>query len=201
MAVGVIASLSLSVAASLEGAQRLGGASASFRTTKQVQLAAGTQLDQADLMFADEAVLAANASAMLDLNGGWQSPLGQVNQAAQVTILYVECVSGSIKIGGSGSNYFNGPLSAGGSYALGAGEFVVFASRSGYSVTNGSADILALVAGASGGEYKVLILARSLVPGANVFNTLGGSPILAGNVAGFAPRAMAIDARLTALGV
>ncbi|MBI1179105.1 MAG: hypothetical protein GC201_01005 [Alphaproteobacteria bacterium] len=73
---GVNALIDLKISAKLAGAADLGTPVAPVSVSKRIQIAPGTDLDEADILWADERTIAASGNEDLDLAGVLSGPLG-----------------------------------------------------------------------------------------------------------------------------
>jgi hypothetical protein len=131
-----------------------------------VVLGSGTGYGKADIAFMDTRTLAASSSENLDLNGVLTDAFGQVVAAVKVKAIEIENPEASLStltLGGAASNTFNGPFS-GATYTmdLKPGDKAVFVSRTGWTVTAATGDLLKVANGAGGSvNYNIKIIAAS----------------------------------------
>ncbi|WP_441268681.1 hypothetical protein AB7G19_29985 [Bradyrhizobium sp. 215_C5_N1_1] len=131
-----------------------------------VQLASGTGYGKADIAFMDTRTLAASTSENLDLAGALLDAFGATINAAKVKAIMIENPEASLStltVGAAASNTFNGPFSgATHSVDLKPGDRALFVSRTGWTVTAATGDLLKVANGAGGSvNYNIEIIAAS----------------------------------------
>lgn len=158
---GVTLNMSLAIDASLSGTGDFPGR-VGIPVRKTFSMAPGTaSVDESDLLFADDRALTASTSENLDLAGVLTSPLGTTVTAAEITMLYFEALTNGIVIGNV-TNGFVGPLGATGTLTLQEGEFVALTSRSGWTVTAATGDLVKVAPTGVTASYRVIIVGRSV---------------------------------------
>ncbi|MBW7967579.1 hypothetical protein [Bradyrhizobium sp. BR 10261] len=131
-----------------------------------IHLGSGTGYGNADIAFMDTRTLAASTSENLDLAGALTDAFGQTINAAKVKAIEIENPEASLSsltVGAAASNTFNGPL-GGATYTivLAPGDKAVFVSRTGWTVTAGTGDLLKVANGAGGSvNYNIKVIAAS----------------------------------------
>lgn len=131
-----------------------------------VQLGSGIGYGKADIAFMDQRTLAASTSENLDLAGVLTDGFGQVITAAKVKAIEIENPEGSLsdlEVGGAAANGFLGPFKdATDIIVLKPGDKFVAVSRTGWTVTPGTGDILKVANGAGGSvAYNIKLIAAS----------------------------------------
>jgi hypothetical protein len=131
-----------------------------------ISLGSGTGYGKADIAFMDQRTLTASSSENLDLAGVLADAFGQVITAAKVKAIEIENPEASqsnLTVGAAGSNTFVGPFAdATDGIVLKPGDKFVAVSRTGWSVTAGTGDILKVANGAGGSvNYLVKLIAAS----------------------------------------
>lgn len=131
-----------------------------------IQLGSGTGYGKADIAFMDTRTLAASTSENLDLAGALLDAFGATIDAAKVKAIMIENPEASLStltVGAAASNTFNGPFSgATHSIDLKPGDRALFVSRTGWTVTASTGDILKVANGAGGSvNYNIEIIAAS----------------------------------------
>ncbi|BBF70203.1 hypothetical protein [Sphingomonas bisphenolicum] len=166
---GVVATLSLQVAAKLIGSADLGNPIAPVTLEKVVRIAAGTDaLGKADVLWADTRTIAASSTENLDLAGALAGLLGGTVTAAEITAIVVVADAGNtndVVLFGAASNAFNGPLSGTTpKHALGPDDVYLATNKKGWTVTPATGDIL-LVANSGSGTavtYSIILFGRTV---------------------------------------
>lgn len=130
-----------------------------------VLLGSGTGYGKADIAFFDIRTLGASSNESLDLSGVLTDAFGQTINAVKVKAIEIENPEASLSTltVGAGANPFLGPFSVGThSIDLKPGDKAVFISRTGWTVTAATADILKVANGAGGTvNYVVKLIAAS----------------------------------------
>lgn len=131
-----------------------------------VQLASGTGYGKADIAFSDTRTLAASTSENLDMSGVLTDAFGQTIAAAKVKAIEIENPEASLSnltVGAAASNTFVGPFAdATDGLVLKPGDKAVWVSRTGWTVTASTGDILKVANGAGGSvNYNIKIIAAS----------------------------------------
>lgn len=131
-----------------------------------IQLGSGTGYGKADIAFMDIRTLAASTSENLDLAGGLVDAFGATIAAGKVKAIMIENPEASLStltVGAAASNTFNGPFSgATHSVDLKPGDRALFVSRTGWTVTAATGDMLKVANGAGGSvNYNIEIIAAS----------------------------------------
>jgi hypothetical protein len=135
-------------------------------SSPDITLGSGTGYGKADIAFMDMRALAASTSENLDLSGVLTDAFGQVISAAKVKAIEIENPEASLStltVGAAGTNAFNGPFSAGTySIDLKPGDKAVFVSRTGWTVTAATGDLLKVANGAGASvNYLIKLIAAS----------------------------------------
>jgi hypothetical protein len=131
-----------------------------------ITLGSGTGYGKADIAFFDVRTLAASSNESLDLSGALTDAFGQTISAVKVKAIEIENPEGSLStltVGAAASNAFNGPFS-GPTFTidLKPGDKAVFLSRTGWTVTPATGDLLKIANGAGGSvNYSIKIIAAS----------------------------------------
>ncbi|WLB43020.1 hypothetical protein QIH93_20960 [Bradyrhizobium ottawaense] len=131
-----------------------------------VQLGSGTGYGKADIAFMDTRTLAASTSENLDLAGALLDAFGATINAAKVKAIMIEnpeTSTSTLTLGAAATNTFNGPFSgAAHSIDLKPGDRALFVSRTGWTVTPATGDLLKVANGAGGSvNYNIEIIAAS----------------------------------------
>jgi hypothetical protein len=131
-----------------------------------ILLGSGTGYGKADIAFYDIRTLAASTSENLDLAGVLTDAFGQTITAAKVKAIEVENPEASlsnITVGAAASNTFVGPFAdATDAIVLKPGDRAVLVSRTGWTVTPSTGDILKVANGVGGTvNYAIKIIAAS----------------------------------------
>jgi len=135
-------------------------------SSADIQLGNGTGYGKADIAFFDTRPLGASSSENLDLSGVLTDAFGQTITAVKVKAIEIENPEASLStltVGGAASNTFNGPFS-GATYTidLKPGDKAVFVSRTGWTVTAATGDILKVANGAGGtANYNIKLICAS----------------------------------------
>lgn len=166
---GVVATLSLQVAAKLIGAADLGNPVAPVALEKVVRIAAGTDaVGKADILWADTRTIAASSTENLDLAGVLAGLLGGTVTAAEITAIAVVADAGNtndVVLFGAASNAFNGPLSGTTpKHAVGPDDVYLATCKKGWAVTAGTGDILLVGNSGSGTAvtYSIILFGRTV---------------------------------------
>lgn len=131
-----------------------------------IVLGSGTGYGKADIAFYDIRTLVASTSESLDLSGALTDAFGQTILAVKVKAIEIENPEASLStltVGAAASNTFNGPFS-GATFTidLKPGDKAVFVSRTGWTVTPATGDLLKVANGAGGTvNYAIKIIAAS----------------------------------------
>ena len=138
-------------------------ASGNFTISEVMSLTDGTGADKAQIVFADTRTLGASASEDLDLAGSLEDNFGQVLTFTKVKSILIKADddnSENIVLGGASSNAFSGPFAdATDKLNVEPGAtHLLTAPDDGWTVTDGTGDLLAVAAGASGGSYTIVIV-------------------------------------------
>lgn len=166
---GVTATITTSFVASLAGTNDIGTPRFAVREEFINSFTAGTATTgQANIMFADTRTLAASATENLDLSGALVDAFGATIVAAEIVAVYVTALAANtndVVVGGAASNAFNGPL--GGTtptQSVKPGEYLLWTSKAGFTVTAGTGDILKVTNSSSGTPvtYDIIIIGRSV---------------------------------------
>ncbi|WP_257164685.1 hypothetical protein [Bradyrhizobium sp. SRS-191] len=126
----------------------------------------GSGYGKADIAFSDDRALSASTNENLDMAGALVDAFGQTIAAAKVKAIVIDNLESSVgvlTIGGAASNTFNGPFS-GATYTidLKPGDRAVFASRTGWTVTAATGDLLKVACSSAGAaNYHVTMIASS----------------------------------------
>lgn len=165
---GVVASIGLSIEATLTGASDLGAPKQAVKLSELVQFAAGTDaVGKADILFADTRTLAASGTENLDFAGGLTDALGGTVVAAEIVAIFIRAAAGNtndIRFGPASENGFIGPFAdEADRLNVKPGEFQLLVSRKGWPVTATTADLLTVLNSAAGSSvtYDVVVLGRT----------------------------------------
>ncbi|TFV34555.1 hypothetical protein E4K66_30785 [Bradyrhizobium frederickii] len=131
-----------------------------------VQLGSGTGYGKADIAFKDKRTLSASTSENIDLAGSLSDAFGQTITAAKVKAILIEnpeASTSNLSVGGAASNAFVGPFAdATDIIVLKPGDRFVAVSRTGWTVTAGTGDILKVANGAGGSvDYDIELIMAS----------------------------------------
>ena len=135
-----------------------------------VQLADGTAVGQADLVFSDQRQLAASTSEDLDLAGVLLDGFGTALTFVRVKALYVAAAAANtndVVIGGASGNQWATLLNTTGTVTLRPGASMMFTAgvgdATGWAVTAGTGDLLQVEnsAGGSTVDYDIVIIGAS----------------------------------------
>lgn len=131
-----------------------------------ILLGSGTGYGKADISFMDQRALASATSENIDLSGVLVDGFGQTINAAKVKAIEIENPEASttnITVGGAASNTWTGPFAdPTDAIVLKPGDRFVAASRTGWTVTASTGDILKIANGAgAGANYNIKIIAAS----------------------------------------
>lgn len=135
-------------------------------TSQDILLGSGTGYGKADMAFCDQRTLATNTSENLDLAGSLVDAFGQTMTMVKVKAIEIEALEANttnLTFGAAASNTFVGPFAdATDGIVLKPGDKAVLLSRTGWTVTASTGDILkvANAAGASA-TYNIKIIAAS----------------------------------------
>lgn len=129
-------------------------------------LGIGTGYGKADIAFMDTRTLAASTTENIDLAGALVDAFGATIAAAKVKAILIENPEASLSnltVGAAGSNTFVGPFNdATDAIVLKPGDRFVAVSRTGWTVTAATGDILKVANGAGGSaNYNIEIIAAS----------------------------------------
>lgn len=158
--------ISLSVKGSQTGTNDFAAPAAPLDYKATLDLADGTGLNQASVMFSDQRTLAASASEELDLSGSLADVLGVSLVLTKIKALVIKAAPGNtndVVVGGAASNgcatMFGDPtdkinVKPGGMLVLTA------PTVAGYAVTAGTGDLLKVAnsGGTTGVTYDIIIL-------------------------------------------
>lgn len=167
---GVTASIALTVAARLTGADAAGTVPVyDFRDSLLLSLEPGTDaVNKADLLYRATRTLAASANEDLDLAGVLASPLGVTIAAAEVVAIVIEADAangGNVSFGPAAVNGALGPFGdASDRLSLAPGDFYVLTNRNGWAIAAGTADLLNFAnadAGAAA-DYTITVVGRTV---------------------------------------
>lgn len=169
MAAGVNGSLSVVLSAVLTGAAIAGQSPAySAKVNKSLNWDPGTAAtDEANVLYHATRNLAAGASESLDVRGVLADALGATVNAAEICAIIVQADAGNggnIRFGPAASNGFAGPFAdASDRVNVGAGDFAVLTSKTGWAATAGTGDLLSVTNtdGAEAADYTVTLVGRS----------------------------------------
>lgn len=170
MAVGVRATLSVSLIALLTGAA-VAGESPRFKIDEAMaaEFAPGTAtVDEANLLYSADRTLGASATEDLDFSGVLSTPLGLSIAAAEITIILVQAAAGNVnnvEFGPTASVGFLGPFKdLSDRQAIKPGEFALFVSRSGWPVTAATGDKWTFTnsGGTTGVTYTIHVIGRTV---------------------------------------
>jgi len=131
-----------------------------------ILLGNGTGYGKADISFFDTRTLGASSNENLDLSGVLTDAFGQTIAAVKVKAIEIENPEASLStltVGAAASNTFNGPFS-GATFTidLKPGDKAVFVSRTGWTVTPSTGDLLKVANGAGGtANYNIKLIAAS----------------------------------------
>ncbi len=128
----------------------------------------GTGSGKAQVVFADDRTLGAAANEELDLAGGLTDQFGQTITFTKIKALYVSAAAANaeiISVGGAAANTFDGPFADSTDIIEIQPEGIFFAAdvNTGWTVTAGTGDLLKVLAGASGGDYTIIIVGEGSV--------------------------------------
>lgn len=131
-----------------------------------IVLSYGAGYGKADISFCDDRALSVSTSENLDLYGALVDAFGATINAAKIKAIMIdnqESSGGTLTVGAAASNTFNGPFSgATMSVDIKPGDRAVFVSRTGWTVTPSTGDLLKVACGAQGSAvYRVVIVASS----------------------------------------
>ncbi len=133
-----------------------------------IGVASGTSAGQADLFFDDQRTLAASGTENIDLAASLADPAGDTLTFVKLKGIWIYAASangGNIRVGGAGSNEFQGPFAASGDKITVApgGIFQVIAPAAGWTVTAGTGDILLIenLDGAAAVTYDIALFGTS----------------------------------------
>ncbi|GAA3077830.1 hypothetical protein [Streptosporangium carneum] len=158
--------LLVQLAANLTSSLDLTTVSAPLSFARQLNLADGTGLNQANRLWSDERTLAASASEDLDLAGVLTDPFGASITFARVKGLIVAAPlanANNVVVGGASSNPFVGPFGAGThTVAVRPGGLLVLMApdATGYAVTAGTGDLLKVANSGAGSSvtYQIVVI-------------------------------------------
>jgi len=160
--------LLVAINATLEGSNDLGTPSFPLSVSNRDDIANGTGLSQADLIFSDQRTISASGNEDLDLAGSLTDPLGSTLTFATVKAIYVRASSdntNNVEVKPAASNGFDGPFAdASDTLAIPpGGTLLLTAPVSGWSVTAGTGDLLNIAnSGAGTGvTYDIVIIGTS----------------------------------------
>lgn len=166
---GVVASIGLSIDATLTGASDLGAPKQAVKLNEIIQLAAGTDaVNKADVLFADTRTLAASATENLDFAGGLTNAFGASITAAEIVAIFIRAAAGNtndVRFGPASSNGFTGPFAdATDRLNVKPGEFQLLVSQKGWPVTAATADLLTVLNAAAGTSvtYDIVVIGRTV---------------------------------------
>lgn len=133
------------------------------------ELASGTAVDQADLIFHDRRTLTASANDDIDLAGSLVDAFGDTLTFAKIKGILIRnrstTVGDILNIGGGSANFINWIAAAGDIVKLGpGGVFLLWnPSTAGYAVTATTADILRITeaGGANSVDYDIVLIGTS----------------------------------------
>ncbi|MGJ4888954.1 hypothetical protein ACQR1Y_12210 [Bradyrhizobium sp. HKCCYLRH3099] len=131
-----------------------------------ITLSYGAGYGKADIAFSDDRALSASGSENLDMSGVLVDAFGATITAAKVKAILIdnlESSQGTLTVGAAASNTFNGPFSgATHSIDLKPGDRAVFVSRTGWTVTAATGDILKVANSAAGSaNYRITLVLAS----------------------------------------
>ena len=140
----------------------------SLAYSKRIDLASGTGINQADLIFHDQRTLIASGTEDLDLAGALTDKFGNTITMARIKGIVVTAAAGNtnnVNVTRPGSNGVPIFLAAGdGVPVVPGGKFEWWApSAAGIAVTAGTGDLLTITnsAGSTGVTYDVIIVGAS----------------------------------------
>lgn len=163
--------LAVVASASLVNPLDLGEAKAAMSQTYLAELASGTAVGQADLVFHDRRTLAASTSEDLDLAGVLLDPLGQVLTFARIKGIVVAAAAANtndVIVGAAATTPWDRLLNATGTVTVRpGGVFAAFggaADAVGYTVTPATGDLLKVAnSGAvTSVTYDVIVIGASV---------------------------------------
>lgn len=131
-----------------------------------ILLGNGVGYGKADIAFSDTRTLGASTSENLDVSGVLTDAFGQTITAAKVKAIEIENPEASLSnltVGAAASNTFTGPFAdPTDAIVLKPGDKWVGVSRTGWTVTPATGDILKVANGAGGPvNYNIKIIAAS----------------------------------------
>jgi len=156
-----------SIGASVTKASDFQAITQKFAHTISEAIAAGTGSGQADILWADERTLAADATEDLDLAGVLTDAFGDTVTLVDVKAILIENTSTTasiISVMQAAANGFVGPFDAASEKTnLAAGCFVMYGNPgAGWAVTAGTGDLITFTEEATlEGKYKITILGAS----------------------------------------
>jgi hypothetical protein len=165
---GVAASIHLDIRAKQTGAADLGTPQILLDIAKELDFTVGTAaVGQTNVLFSDTRTLAASATENLDLAGVLADALGATITAAEIVAVYVGAKSANtndVQLTRPATNGVPLFLAAGDGLAISPGDFFLFTSRKGVTVTPATGDLLTLTnsAGGTSVDYDVVILGRTV---------------------------------------
>jgi len=134
--------------------------------SSDIALGYGTGYGKIDIDFMDVRTLAASTSENLDLAGSLTDAFGQTITAAKIKAIEIENPEASLSnltVGAAASNTFVGPFAdATDAIVLKPGDKTVIVSRTGWTVTASTGDILKVANGSGGSvNYTIKLLGAS----------------------------------------
>jgi hypothetical protein len=169
MAAGVNAQVRLQIEAALSGTNDLGTPKLKINDiVESLELSPGTgSLSEANLMFSDTRTLAASGTEDLDLAGVLATAFGATITAAEVVLIYVKASAANtnnVNVTRPASNGVPIFLAAGDGRAVEPGDYFLFVSTRGVTVTAATGDLITLTNSAAGSSvtYDILIIARTV---------------------------------------
>ena len=160
--------VSVSMRVTETSAQALGSASYSPTLALTAILAAGTGDNQADRYYEATTTLAASASGNIDLAGSLTDAFGAALTFVKIRAILVTALAANtndVLVGGVGTNAFIGPFGSNSQTQAvkPGGWWFVFAPKTGWTVTAGTADLLKVANGGAGTSvtYTITILGCS----------------------------------------
>jgi len=157
------------IIANLAAALDHGTAQFPARLSKAFELANGTGLDQADLMFSDQRTLGPSTSEDLDLAGSLTDAFGNTISFARIKLLalFAAVANGdNLHVGAASLNQWATLFGAGTDLLVlrPGGAIIAFApDATGYTVTAGTGDLLAIDNQDAGGSatYDIILVGAS----------------------------------------
>lgn len=138
-------------------------ADGAYSESKVYELTDGAGSGKANLTFADVRTLGGGASEDLDLAGGLTDQFGRAltfTHVKQLRVLAPVTNAEDVVVGGAAANQFVGPFGAVTHTVavVPGGEVNLVHPTTGWGVTAATADQLKILAGASGGDYTIVIV-------------------------------------------